>query len=72
MTAWNEGNFLEEIMPHLQKKQGPDWCPDVETMCAIADEDMDDLLRVAIAAHTAICPACASLHQRLSASTRRR
>jgi hypothetical protein len=65
MTGWNERDFLEAMMPRLRNTQGPDHCPDVETMCAIADEDMDDSLRVAIAAHTAICPACASLQQRL-------
>jgi len=65
MTGWNERDFLEAMMPMLRNTQGPDRCPDVETMCAIADEDMDDSLRVAIAAHTAICPACANLQQRL-------
>jgi hypothetical protein len=52
-------------MPMLRNTQGPDRCSDVETMCAIADEDMNESLRVAIAAHTAICPACANLQQRL-------
>jgi hypothetical protein len=53
-------------MPLLRNADGPDRCPDVETMCAIADDDVDESLRVTIAAHTAICPACAELQRRLN------
>ncbi len=65
MSGWNEDSFLEETMPLLQQKLRPGWCPDAETVCAVAAGDASDALRLAIAAHTVQCQACANLHERL-------
>ena len=65
MSGWNEDSFLEEIMPLLKQKQGPEWCPNAETVCAVIDGSASDALRDAFAGHTAQCPACANLYERL-------
>jgi len=65
MSGWNEDDFLEAMMPVLRKKQGPDWCPDAETLGAVAEGNVSDALKEAIAAHTAACSSCAGLQERL-------
>jgi hypothetical protein len=39
MNSWNEGNFLERLMPPLKQKisVGDDPCPDAETLCAVIE-----------------------------------
>jgi hypothetical protein len=65
MSGWNQDDFLEAMMPVLRKKQGPDWCPDAETLGAVVEGNVSDALKEAVAAHTATCPVCAGLHERL-------
>jgi hypothetical protein len=65
MSACNEDNFLEEIMPLLRKKQGPDWCPDAAMLCALAEDNTTEAVKDAFAVHKAVCPACANLFERL-------
>jgi len=52
-------------MPLLQKRQGPDWCPDAETLCALAEGNVTQAVKDAFGAHAAGCPACANLYERL-------
>jgi hypothetical protein len=65
MSGWNEDNFLEEIMPLLQQKRAPDPCPNADTVCAVVEGGVSATVRHTVAAHTAQCPACASLLERL-------
>jgi hypothetical protein len=52
-------------MPLLQNKQRPSRCPDAETLCALAQDDVSEPHKEAFVAHTAACPTCANLHERL-------
>jgi len=65
MSGWTEDDFLEAMMPVLRKKQGPDWCPDADTLSAVVEGNASEALKEAVAAHTAACPVCTSLHERL-------
>lgn len=65
MSGWNEDNFLEELLPPLRHRLAAGLCPEAETWCAVADDEASESLRNAIAAHTARCPACRDLQQRL-------
>ena len=65
MSGWNEDDFLEAMMPVLRKTKGPDWCPDAETLGAVVEGNASDALKEAIASHTASCPVCAGLYERL-------
>jgi hypothetical protein len=66
MSGWNEENFLEKMMPLLEKKQGaPGACPDAEMLCAAADGAAPQPIREAIETHAARCPSCADLLRRL-------
>ena len=65
MSGWNEDNFLEELLPPPRHRLAAGLCPEAETLCAVADGDASESLKNAIAAHTARCPACRDLQQRL-------
>lgn len=67
MTRWNEDNFLEELMLPLRRGLAADPCPQVEALRAVADSEASENLKKAIAAHTAECPTCRDLQQRLQA-----
>jgi hypothetical protein len=67
MTTWNEHNFLERLMPHLQHGDGSkrQTCPDSTTLSAFMENQLGGADRDAIAAHLAQCSECAELHDRL-------
>jgi len=67
MTGWNEDNFLEQLMPLARRRRAADVCPQVEALRAVADGQASENAKKTIAAHTAICPVCRSLQQRLQA-----
>jgi hypothetical protein len=67
MNDWNENNFLERLMPLMRQKDRvrQNDCPDVESLCAFAEDRARGMVRNAIAAHVAECSRCAELHARL-------
>ena len=67
MTRWNEDDFLEELMLPLRRGRAADPCPQVEALRAVADGEASENLKNAIVPHTAECPTCRDLQQRLQA-----
>ena len=67
MTRWNEDDFLEELMLPLRRGLAADPCPQVEALRAVADSEASENSKKTIAAHTAECPTCRDLQQRLQA-----
>jgi hypothetical protein len=67
MNGWNEDNFLEKMMPLVEKSYGGAAdCPTVEILGAAADGSAPDAVRAAVSNHTAHCVRCADLLARLS------
>ena len=67
MTALNEHNFLERLMPHLQQRNGPkrQACPDSTALSAFTENRLGGSERDAVATHLTQCSSCAELHDRL-------
>lgn len=65
MTGWTEDNFLEEMIPLLNRQPGARQCPSANVACAVIDGNASDATRHAFALHAAGCSACATLHRRL-------
>ena len=65
MSPWSENDFLETLMPLLQQETGArkDSCPDVETLCAVADGTAGAFIREAVTNHLEHCNSCVRLHQ---------
>ena len=69
MNSFNENDFLERLMPHLQQEVNlaPSRCPDADTICAIADGEASEWIRGVFAEHLTQCPRCSELYKRVRA-----
>jgi len=67
MTAWNEDNFLEELLALARQASGAErgTCPDAEVLCAVLEGEAPAPLRQLVLEHVRHCPECAFLQSRL-------
>jgi hypothetical protein len=70
MNSWNENNFLDRLMPHLQQTFDCDRnrCPEADTICAVADGEASPRLQAVLAEHLRQCPQCSDLYRRMCAA----
>src|ERR1035437_6828003 len=65
MTGWNEDNFIEKIVPLLQRRFGAPSCPEAGAFLAASNNDTSGILKKAMAEHVSGCPECRDLQQRM-------
>src|ERR1035437_8297004 len=65
MTGWNEDNFIEKIVPLLQRRFGAPSCPEAGAFLAASNNDTSGILKKAMAEHVSGCPDCRDLQQRM-------
>jgi hypothetical protein len=70
MNSWNENNFLDRLMPHLQQKFYADrnHCPEADTICAVVDGEASAWIQSVFAEHLTQCPQCSELYRRMCAA----
>jgi len=70
MNFFNDNDFLERLMPHLQREVNlaPSRCPDADTICAIADGEASEWIQGVFAEHLTQCPRCSELYRRVRAA----